>query len=82
MDLILKPNFIEVYDEKIRQQNKNNFSRVNGECYMDHAGATLYSDTQMKKIYNDFTSSVYGNPHMSAGAGIQSREIIERTRFR
>lgn len=82
MDHILHSNFVEIYDEKTLQQLKNNFSRVNCECYMDHAGATLYSDTQIKNVCDDLMSSLYGNPHLTAGAGNCTHEIIERTRHR
>uniref|UniRef100_A0A2P2KJB9 Molybdenum cofactor sulfurase n=1 Tax=Rhizophora mucronata TaxID=61149 RepID=A0A2P2KJB9_RHIMU len=36
----------------------------NGIVYLDHAGATLYSELQMEAIFKDLTSSVYGNPRI------------------
>lgn len=32
--------------------------------YLDHAGATLYSELQMEAIFKDLTSNVYGNPRI------------------
>ena len=32
--------------------------------YLDHAGATLYSELQMEAIFKDLTSSVFGNPRI------------------
>lgn len=32
--------------------------------YLDHAGATLYSESQMEAVLNDLTSTVYGNPRI------------------
>lgn len=32
--------------------------------YLDHAGATLYSDLQMESVFNDLTNNVYGNPRI------------------
>jgi hypothetical protein len=32
--------------------------------YLDHAGATLYSELQMESVFNDLTSNVYGNPRI------------------
>lgn len=39
-----------------------------GDCldvaYLDHAGATLYSESQMEAIFKDFNSTIYGNPRI------------------
>lgn len=35
-----------------------------GTVYLDHAGATLYSELQMEAIFRDFTTNVYGNPRI------------------
>lgn len=32
--------------------------------YLDHAGATIYSELQMEAIFKDLTSGVYGNPRI------------------
>ncbi|KAH0560402.1 molybdenum cofactor sulfurase 3 [Cotesia glomerata] len=73
-------NYSEMYDNKTIQQFKNDFN--NDECYLDHAGATLYSKTQIKFIYQDLSESLYTNPHSAVGNGNQCQEIIERTRSR
>ena len=31
---------------------------------MDHAGSTLYSESQMEAVLKDLTTSVYGNPRI------------------
>ena len=33
-------------------------------AYLDHAGATLYSELQMEAVFKDLTSNVYGNPRI------------------
>jgi hypothetical protein len=35
-----------------------------GSVYLDHAGATLYSEAQMADVVKDLTSNVYGNPRI------------------
>lgn len=35
-----------------------------GLVYLDHAGATMYSELQMEAIFKDFTTNVYGNPRI------------------
>jgi hypothetical protein len=37
-------------------------SSMKGMTYLDHAGASLYAATQMKKVFDDLSGSVYGNP--------------------
>ncbi|XP_008546797.1 molybdenum cofactor sulfurase 3 [Microplitis demolitor] len=73
-------NYSEVYEKKIIDQFNNEFNSK--ECYLDHAGATLYSKTQIKFIYQDLSTSLYTNPHSAAGSANQCQDIIERTRYR
>lgn len=37
---------------------------IAGTVYLDHAGATLYSEEQMAAVAKDLTSNVYGNPRI------------------
>ncbi|XP_011645423.1 molybdenum cofactor sulfurase 1 [Pogonomyrmex barbatus] len=74
--------FIPVYDEATARWLESEFARLEGECYVDHAGATLYSDAQIKNVSADLQSSLYANPH-SIGIGSSStQDIIERMRYR
>ncbi|XP_034940339.1 molybdenum cofactor sulfurase isoform X2 [Chelonus insularis] len=79
---ILNPTFVPIYEKKIQEQLNNEFKRLEGECYTDHAGATLHSDSQMVKIYQDLSSNIYPNPHSGGGSGNLTQEITERTRYR
>lgn len=53
-----------------------------GITYLDHAGATLYSDLHVKRFTDDLTKSVYGNPHSGSDSSNHSAELIEKVRFR
>ncbi|KAL1291255.1 hypothetical protein AAHE18_20G188000 [Arachis hypogaea] len=46
----------------IDQIRATEFNRLQDLVYLDHAGATLYSELQMESIFGDLTSKVYGNP--------------------
>lgn len=37
---------------------------IAGLVYLDHAGATLYSELQLEAIFKDLNSRVYGNPRI------------------
>ncbi|XP_011498068.1 PREDICTED: molybdenum cofactor sulfurase 3 [Ceratosolen solmsi marchali] len=71
-----------VYDEKISHFLEGEFSRIKGECYVDHAGATLYSDNQIKKSFDDLVLSLYTNPHSHGVNGNLTDELIDNIRCR
>ncbi|KMT00618.1 hypothetical protein BVRB_9g219130 [Beta vulgaris subsp. vulgaris] len=57
------------------------FKRLANETvYLDHAGATLYSELQMEAIFKDLTSNVYGNPHSQSDSSMATSEIIKECR--
>ncbi|KAL2928144.1 Molybdenum cofactor sulfurase [Bienertia sinuspersici] len=57
------------------------FKRLaNGTVYLDHAGATLYSELQMEAIFKDLTSNVYGNPHSQSDSSMDTSDIIRECR--
>ncbi|XP_026286386.1 molybdenum cofactor sulfurase 3 [Frankliniella occidentalis] len=58
------------------------FSRLKGISYLDHAGATLYSEQQMKDIMQDLCSSVYGNPHSLNTLSKLTEDIVDQIRIR
>ncbi|XP_058218468.1 molybdenum cofactor sulfurase isoform X1 [Rhododendron vialii] len=51
-----------------------------GLVYLDHAGTTLYSETQMEAIFKGLTTSVFGNPHSQSDSSLATAEIIRETR--
>ncbi|XP_024872863.1 molybdenum cofactor sulfurase 3 isoform X2 [Temnothorax curvispinosus] len=74
--------FTPIYDEVTARTLESEFARLEGECYVDHAGATLYSDAQIRNVSADLHSSLYANPH-SIGIGSSStQDVIERMRYR
>lgn len=82
MNRTFQPSFTQVYDSETLELLNNEYIKLNGECYLDHAGTTLYSNTQIKKNINDLTTSIYPNPHSATGTGNETFDIIERTRYR
>ncbi|XP_013587006.1 PREDICTED: molybdenum cofactor sulfurase isoform X1 [Brassica oleracea var. oleracea] len=67
--------------KSITEIRETEFKRLDqGVVYLDHAGSTLYSELQMENIFNDFTSSVYGNPHSQSDISSTTSEIIADAR--
>ncbi|XP_057950227.1 molybdenum cofactor sulfurase isoform X2 [Malania oleifera] len=56
------------------------FKRLDGLVYLDHAGATLYSELQMEAIFKDLTTSVYGNPHSQSDSSSATSDIVRQAR--
>ncbi|KAK7352115.1 hypothetical protein VNO80_17533 [Phaseolus coccineus] len=48
--------------------------------YLDHAGATLYSDLQMESVFNNLTNNVYGNPHCQRDSSSATLDIVKNAR--
>ncbi|KAK6934806.1 Molybdenum cofactor sulfurase, C-terminal, partial [Dillenia turbinata] len=56
------------------------FNRLQGLVYLDHAGATLYSESQLEAVFKDFNSNVYGNPHSQSDCSSATSDIVREAR--
>ncbi|XP_058827934.1 molybdenum cofactor sulfurase 3-like isoform X2 [Topomyia yanbarensis] len=54
------------------------FSRLNGKCYLDHAGSTLYAKSQITAVQEFLTGNLLCNPHTSRSTG----DLIDQVRYR
>ncbi|KAL7130624.1 hypothetical protein ABFS83_13G147100 [Erythranthe nasuta] len=52
------------------------FKRLNDVVYLDHAGATLYSESQMEDVFKDLNSTLYGNPHSQSNCGNTTGDTV------
>ncbi|QCD85590.1 molybdenum cofactor sulfurase isoform X3 [Vigna unguiculata] len=69
--------------KSIDQIRATEFKRLQFQdlVYLDHAGATLYSDLQMESVFNDLTSNVYGNPHSQSDSSSSTLDIVKNARL-
>ncbi|KAG2679697.1 hypothetical protein I3760_11G063500 [Carya illinoinensis] len=51
-----------------------------GLVYLDHAGATLYSELQMEAVFKDLATNVYGNPHSQSDSSYATCDIVREAR--
>ncbi|KAK4398729.1 Molybdenum cofactor sulfurase [Sesamum angolense] len=56
------------------------FKRLNDLVYLDHAGATLYSESQMEDVFKDLNSTLYGNPHSQSNCSLTTGDIVGEAR--
>ncbi|XP_042007194.1 molybdenum cofactor sulfurase-like isoform X2 [Salvia splendens] len=64
----------------IDQIRANDFKRLNDVVYLDHAGATLYSESQMQDVFMDLSSTLYGNPHSQSSCSVTTSDIVGEVR--
>ncbi|XP_050419672.1 molybdenum cofactor sulfurase 1 isoform X2 [Adelges cooleyi] len=67
---------------KTSKSIRNQFERLRGICYLDHAGSALYADSQIDAVMFDLKTNLYGNPHSSGQPSTACEEIIDRVRFK
>ncbi|KAG5864065.1 hypothetical protein JTB14_012991 [Gonioctena quinquepunctata] len=55
---------------------------VLGTTYLDHAGATLYSEKQMRNICRDLETSIYANPHSLHSSSKSTEDTVDVIRYK
>ncbi|XP_037082509.1 molybdenum cofactor sulfurase-like [Pollicipes pollicipes] len=69
-----KPCLVENFEEE--------FGALAGRAYLDHAGATLYSRSQLATVHAALGRHLYGNPHTRSLASRHSTDAVDQARFR
>ncbi|GJN39087.1 hypothetical protein PR202_gb28183 [Eleusine coracana subsp. coracana] len=64
----------------IDEMRSTEFKRLEGTVYLDHAGATLYSEEQMADVAKDLTANVYGNPHSQSDSSVATSDLVAAAR--
>ncbi|XP_062229533.1 molybdenum cofactor sulfurase [Phragmites australis] len=64
----------------IDEMRATEFKRLEGMVYLDHAGATLYSESQMADVAKDLMSNVYGNPHSQSDSSMATSDLVTSAR--
>ncbi|XP_053682889.1 molybdenum cofactor sulfurase 3 [Sabethes cyaneus] len=54
------------------------FTRLKDKCYLDHAGTTLYADSQIRAVQQCLTENLLCNPHTSR----TTEDLIDQVRYR
>ncbi|MBZ3890335.1 Molybdenum cofactor sulfurase [Sciurus carolinensis] len=58
------------------------FLSFSGTVYLDHAGATLFSQSQLTNFTNDLMENIYGNPHSQNITSKLTHDTVEHMRYR
>ncbi|XP_026997805.2 molybdenum cofactor sulfurase [Tachysurus fulvidraco] len=65
-----------------QELNRREFSRLKDITYLDHAGTTLFAESQVKAFYEDISRNIYGNPHSHNPSSKMTHDTVERVRYR
>eukprot|EP00850_Spirogloea_muscicola_P015730 SM000123S25842 [mRNA] locus=s123:199195:205729:+ [translate_table: standard] len=55
-------------------------SGLGRSVYVDHAGATLYAESQLQESMQDMAANLYGNPHSQSDSASRAASLMEEMR--
>ncbi|KAK4887310.1 hypothetical protein RN001_003581 [Aquatica leii] len=70
-----------VYTKEQEALIRSEFLRLGDQCYLEHAGSTLYSERQIQNTLTDLTLNTYGNPHASNTSSKLTEDAIDQIRY-
>lgn len=70
------------YNYDIEVTRPQEFPNLKDTVYVDHAGATLYSKSQMEAVHKDLMSNLYGNPHSHNASSKLATDTVDQIRSR
>ncbi|XP_059179865.1 molybdenum cofactor sulfurase [Centropristis striata] len=70
------------YGEKLQDVIEQEFTRIKGITYLDHAATTLYPESLVRDYFQDISRNVYGNPHSHNPSSRLTHDTVERVRYR
>ncbi|XP_038626436.1 molybdenum cofactor sulfurase [Tachyglossus aculeatus] len=68
--------------DSLEHMRDREFGRLRGTTYLDHAGATLFPQSQLTRFMKDLSENVYGNPHSQNLSSKLTFDTIEHVRYR
>ncbi|KAL7877688.1 hypothetical protein SRHO_G00043310 [Serrasalmus rhombeus] len=70
------------FDTDQRELIQREFTRIKDITYLDHAGTTLFPESQIRNFYEDISRNVYGNPHSHNPSSRLTHDTVENVRYR
>jgi molybdenum cofactor sulfurtransferase len=67
-------------EEALTVLRRDEFSRLGDAIYLDHAGATLHSEAQLREVMGQLNRQLMGNPHSQNESSQRAGEAVERVR--
>ncbi|KAL6101506.1 mocos [Pungitius sinensis] len=70
------------YGGDLRNVLEQEFTRIKGITYLDHAATTLYPESLVRDYFQDLSTNVYGNPHSHHPSSRLTQDTVDRVRYR
>ncbi|CAJ1066614.1 molybdenum cofactor sulfurase [Xyrichtys novacula] len=70
------------YGGNLDEVTEQEFKRIKGTTYLDHAATTMYPESLIRDYFQDISRNVYGNPHSHNPSGRLTHDTVERVRYR
>lgn len=70
------------YGGDIQDVIDQEFTRIKGVTYLDHAATTLYPESLIRSYCQDISRNVYGNPHSHNPSSRLTHDTVEGVRYR
>nr|XP_015799608.2 molybdenum cofactor sulfurase [Nothobranchius furzeri] len=70
------------YEGNFGEMIQQEFPRIKGITYLDHAAATLYPESLLRNFFRDISTNVYGNPHSHSPSSRLTHDTVEQVRSR
>ncbi|BFZ22694.1 hypothetical protein BsWGS_25733 [Bradybaena similaris] len=71
-----------MYNYSVEERRQEEFPHLRNAVYVDHAGATLFSKSQIDAVHHDLSHSLYGNPHSHNASSKLATDTIDQIRYR
>lgn len=72
--------FNEIFSKKQNEKIAREFSSLKDNYYLEHVGATLYSDRQIQEVFEELKGNLFGNPHAFNTSSTFTEDIIDQVR--
>uniref|UniRef100_A0A3P8VMF8 Molybdenum cofactor sulfurase n=1 Tax=Cynoglossus semilaevis TaxID=244447 RepID=A0A3P8VMF8_CYNSE len=70
------------YGGDLEDVMEQEFRRIKGITYLDHAATTLYPESVIRNYANDLSKNLYGNPHSYHTSSRLTHDTVETVRYR
>ena len=70
----------EGYQKKIENLVNAEFPQLNNITYLDHAASTFFPISNLKKIFEDWSTNLYSNPHSKSNISENTTKEIKKIR--
>ncbi|ODM94646.1 Molybdenum cofactor sulfurase [Orchesella cincta] len=74
--------YMEILNQDELKKLKAEFSRLKNSCYLDHAGASLYAESQIASHFSELQTNIYSNPHSRNPSSTITTDAIDFVRHK